>query len=152
MCETKQHSRSAPLMVASEADGTLKRLTLCIDRPSFHRKARSSQFKEPLGALCRKYGSSICEDVKDKIFGLHAMAPPCCQEATVVDYGAPWLSIWQSVMVHHFLKHPNRPRLVVSMAQELQQKLSIGQVEQCDWSESTGLQSSGEMQHGLAVC
>lgn len=121
--------------------------TLCIDRSIFRRKGPRPQFKEPLGSLCRKYGSSLCEDVKDKIFGLQAMASPCCQEATVVDYGAPWLSIWQSVIVHHFLKHPNRPRLAISMAQELQQKLSVGQVDRCDWSESIGLHSSAEMQH-----
>ncbi|KAG4425042.1 hypothetical protein IFR04_001812 [Cadophora malorum] len=85
------------------------------------------RFKEPLGSLCRKYGSFMCEDVKDNMFGLHAMAPPCFQEATVVDYGAPWSSIWQSVMAHHFSRHQNWPRLVVSMTQELQQKLAVGQ-------------------------
>ncbi|PVH79289.1 hypothetical protein DL98DRAFT_533122 [Cadophora sp. DSE1049] len=65
------------------------------------------------------------------------MAPPCCKEATLVDYTAPWSSTWQSVMAHYFLKHPYRPGLIASVSQELHQKLPIVQLGYNDWPEAT---------------
>jgi len=40
-----------------------------------------------LSFLCYMFNESQCEKAIDKVFGLRALAPICCQEAVPVDYG-----------------------------------------------------------------
>lgn len=63
------------------------------------------QSSSPLVDLCCKYGQSKCQDQRDKIFGLHALANPCCRSASPVDYTVDCTSLFESVLVHHIQAH-----------------------------------------------
>ncbi|KAH7400310.1 heterokaryon incompatibility protein-domain-containing protein [Cadophora sp. MPI-SDFR-AT-0126] len=114
--------------------------TLCMDRANpkdmQNRVFRAAHPSLPLGTLCHKYGASRCEDIKDKVFGLHALAADCCKKATVVDYAAPWSSTWQSVVAHYFLIHKVSPPDIVAACQMLHRRASTAQIDYNYWLEN----------------
>jgi hypothetical protein len=60
------------------------------------RKFQGLKSKRPLVELCIDFGSSNCEDRRDKVFGLQWFTVACCMEAVKVNYSASISEIsWQ---------------------------------------------------------
>lgn len=64
--------------------------------------------KRSSGTLSFKYGETSCQDLRDKIFGLHALALPCCVLATPVDYSVHSTAILGSALAHFLFHHSNK--------------------------------------------
>jgi hypothetical protein len=67
-------------------------------------RQRTNIFLSLLG-LCSEYGESLCQDSRDKIFGLHRLASTCCSEAVPVDYRKSTREIYQAVLRHYVSMH-----------------------------------------------
>ncbi|KAK6600985.1 hypothetical protein H4I95_07967 [Botrytis cinerea] len=59
----------------------------------------------PLLELLFTYSEAQCEDIRDKVFGLHSLAHDCCKREIPVDYGISILEICSRVLNHHFSEH-----------------------------------------------
>jgi hypothetical protein len=46
-----------------------------------------------------------CENIVDKIFGLWALAPRCCQQAVPIDYPATFADILRNTIIHSRIAH-----------------------------------------------
>ena len=51
------------------------------------------------------YQEAKCIDSRDKVFGLHSLAMPCCQVATPIDYSKSAFSVCGELLQHYFLRH-----------------------------------------------
>ncbi|PMD33029.1 hypothetical protein L207DRAFT_518383 [Hyaloscypha variabilis F] len=58
-----------------------------------------------LSYLCWLHGKSNCEKLLDKVFGLWALAPGCCQQAVPVDYSATFNGVMQKLWDHDIAAH-----------------------------------------------
>lgn len=97
--------------------------------------------------LCCEYGESGCNDPRDKIFGLHNLASPCCRNAVTVDYSASLDEVYQAALLHHMQNHSHRAMhlgendIVLHRYQQFHQSLGIS-VRLC--RESATLQDLSE--------
>ncbi|PVH75597.1 hypothetical protein DL98DRAFT_369097, partial [Cadophora sp. DSE1049] len=46
-----------------------------------------------------------CENVRDKVFGLHSLVRDCCRKAVPVDYSKTPIQLCNDVLQHDFLIH-----------------------------------------------
>ncbi|TGO12189.1 hypothetical protein BTUL_0093g00380 [Botrytis tulipae] len=71
------------------------------------RKERQTHGEQahPLLELLFTYSEAQCEDIRDKVFGLHSLAHDCCKREVPVDYGISVLEICSRVLNHHFSEH-----------------------------------------------
>lgn len=71
------------------------------------RKERQNHGEQahPLLELLFTYSEAQCEDIRDKVFGLHSLAHNCCKKEIPVDYGISILEICSSILNHHFSEH-----------------------------------------------
>ncbi|KAK6604740.1 hypothetical protein H4I96_05322 [Botrytis cinerea] len=71
------------------------------------RKERQTHGEQahPLLELLFTYSEAQCEDIRDKVFGLHSLAHDCCKREIPVDYGISILEICSRVLNHHFSEH-----------------------------------------------
>ena len=58
-----------------------------------------------LSYLCWLHGEADCEKLLDKVFGLWALAPSCCQEAVPVDYSSTFDEVMQKLWDHDIAVH-----------------------------------------------
>jgi hypothetical protein len=82
------------------------------------RKLYAENEQRPLVELCIDFGSSRCEDRRDKVFGLQASTMACCREAVEVNYSASISEISWRLLSHHSCDHA-APIRVAGYAQEL---------------------------------
>jgi hypothetical protein len=79
-------------------------------RPSLihqQRVTRRSVKDEPphLLSIAFEFSSAQCQDIRDKIFGLHSLTRECCQNAIAVDYKHSPAEICQEMLIHHLRSH-----------------------------------------------
>ena len=67
-------------------------------------KMESSQ-EVPLFELVLMFGKSLCMDIRDRIFGLHSLAPQCCSDSTPVEYAIPVHQKCEELAHHYLLEH-----------------------------------------------
>ncbi|KAI9642823.1 hypothetical protein NHQ30_008556 [Ciborinia camelliae] len=74
-----------------------------------HRQRKESRkFGEqahPLLELLFTYSEAQCQDIRDKVFGLHSLAQDCCKREIPVDYGISILEICSGILHPHFCEH-----------------------------------------------
>ena len=58
-----------------------------------------------LSYRCWLHGKANCEKLLDKVFGLWALAPGCCQQAVPVDYSATFDEVMQKLWDHDIAAH-----------------------------------------------
>lgn len=81
---------------------------------------------EPLLEICSKYGHAKCEDIRDKVYGLHNLADTCCRKAVLVDYSLPWYRICGKVLDHHMSRHgPKDTSYLINISQEFHKKMEM---------------------------
>ena len=59
----------------------------------------------PLFDLVCMYGESKCMDLRDRVFGLHSLAPQCCRKSTPVDYSTSLYNTCGKLLTHYLLEH-----------------------------------------------
>jgi len=101
---------------------------------------RSRDSDRPLLELCASFGTGICQNLVDKVFGLHSLASQCCRNAVLVDYAVSWEVICAR-MVHHYIQQhingdPNE--FAVGTLQEFHRTLGITRK---DWMPRTKFES-----------
>ncbi|KAF7932669.1 uncharacterized protein EAE98_003968 [Botrytis deweyae] len=71
------------------------------------RKERQTHGEQahPLLELLFTYSEAQCEDIRDKVLGLHSLAHDCCKRGIPVDYGISILEICSRILIHHFSEH-----------------------------------------------
>lgn len=69
------------------------------------RTTRTPGYEASLFGLFEKYSESECVDKRDKVYGLLALARPCCQTDTNVNYGNSHHEIGTSLLWHHIRYH-----------------------------------------------
>jgi hypothetical protein len=79
---------------------------------------------QPLVSFCKEFGSSKCEDPRDKVFRLRAFALACCSDAVPLDYAISLAEISWKLLFHHVSKD-SLGKWNVSLAQEVLQALRI---------------------------
>jgi hypothetical protein len=77
-----------------------------------------------LAELCKAFGSSKCEDRRDRVFGLRALALGCCRDAVPVDYTISLAEISWTLLFHNASKH-SHGKWEVSPAQQVLQALGV---------------------------
>ncbi|TVY75802.1 Heterokaryon incompatibility protein 6 OR allele [Lachnellula suecica] len=70
----------------------------------FHVPGRQTPSLSLMG-LCLCYGDSLCEDNRDRIFGLHQLMKYCCRKANPIDYQKSAYAIYHSALKHHITMH-----------------------------------------------
>jgi hypothetical protein len=75
---------------------------LCNQRNEYKRSGFSAQ---PLLDLVLKFHDAQCQNLQDKIFGLHSLSQACCKKDLPVDYSKPILQVCQELLRHHVLHH-----------------------------------------------
>jgi hypothetical protein len=55
--------------------------------------------------ICTDYAVADCVDERDKIFGLHAVAPDCCRRHNPIDYSLSLFEIARNLVEHHTYDH-----------------------------------------------
>jgi hypothetical protein len=107
---------------------------------------------KPLLLLCSEYGEADCADVRDKIYGLHSLAPTCCRMFVTIDYSLPLWQVYRSLLHHHIHQHSDDqlPEKVVSIFENLHRNLDVGvehlrahQAPPVDWQQSETLSNCG---------
>jgi hypothetical protein len=68
-------------------------------------KSPSARARQYLSLLCGQNRKAQCEKEVDKIFGLWALAPVCCQEAIPVDYSLSLDQVLGNVFEHDKIAH-----------------------------------------------
>lgn len=92
-------------------------------------RVKKGRVSLPLLELCSKYGDAKCEDIRDKVFGLHTLADTCCRDAVLVDYSLPWYKICGTVLHHHMLKHtPKDPSYLINISHEFHGKMQMSDI------------------------
>lgn len=61
--------------------------------------------EEPIVELVIKFSGGMCQDPRDKLFGLMALAHECCRSHTPINYSLEGLQLCQSVLSHYFESH-----------------------------------------------
>ncbi|KAF4626614.1 hypothetical protein G7Y89_g11541 [Cudoniella acicularis] len=64
-----------------------------------------AQHKRPLFSLVVSYIDANCVEPLDKIFGLHALAAPCCCKASPVNYAETFPQVASKMIAHYILSH-----------------------------------------------
>jgi hypothetical protein len=102
----------------------------------------------PLCPLIHQFGHAKCEDVRDRIFGLHSLALSCCQKAIPVDYSCSVYSLTYKLLEHQCNHHSDTPGYsVFHNLDELHQSLLEGAKQQVgsssfktgDWNDKYSL-------------
>ena len=92
-------------------------------------RATKGRASSPLLELCSKYGDAKCEDIRDKVFGLHTLANTCCRDTVLVEYSLPWYQICGTVLHHHMREHtPKDPSYLINISQEFHGKMRMSDV------------------------
>jgi len=113
---------------------------------------KSVQNYRSLLLLCSEYGEADCADVRDKVYGLHSLAPTCCRMIITVDYSLTLCQVYRSLLHHHIHQHSDdqRPEKVVSIFENLHRNLGVGvehlrahQAPPVDSQQSETLRSCG---------
>lgn len=80
----------------------------------------------PLLWLFCQYSHAVCEEILDKVFGLHALTSRCCKENVKVDYEISWEALCSKILEHHIACHLRRRyESCVSMSQEFHIKAKL---------------------------
>jgi hypothetical protein len=58
--------------------------------------------------LMHNYKDAQCFDIRDKVFGLHSLALPCCREAVPINYSLDKTRLFGMVMIHHCIHHDQK--------------------------------------------
>lgn len=71
--------------------------------------------------LVQAYQDSRCTDLRDKAFGLHSFALPCCRSSVPVDYTQSPYSLCNQLLKHHIYHHlsTNDSITIVNKSQNL---------------------------------
>jgi hypothetical protein len=85
------------------------------------RKFRNLESPHSLVELCTEYGKSLCQDSRDKIFGIRSFAAGCCREAIRVDYSLTFFQIRGALVQHHFRQHQSP----ISVAQDFHRTMEV---------------------------
>ena len=90
----------------------------------------------PLLDIFLEYQRAECADKRDKVFGLHTLAPRCCKEAVPVDYSLSMTEIVAQLCQHHLDAHSVLgsersvgQRSTIGESQRLHQKLAIASTD-----------------------
>jgi hypothetical protein len=75
---------------------------LCQERRNLKRSGHKAR---PLLDLVLRYHDAICQNLQDKVFGLHSLSESCCKKDVPVDYSKSTLRICQELLRHHILHH-----------------------------------------------
>jgi hypothetical protein len=62
-------------------------------------------------------------DIRDKVFGLHSLAPDCCQREVAFTYAASNFDISGRIIKHHHYHHRAEPTLAIQKSHVLHQVL-----------------------------
>jgi hypothetical protein len=62
-------------------------------------------YKSDLTLLSLTHREAKCERGVDKLYGLWALAPPCCQKAVPIDYSATLENILRNILLHSKKEH-----------------------------------------------
>jgi len=92
----------------AEIDGKVNRLSQTSSRIPFQlnrQRDRNTIYKVPLFDLVLIFGKSLCTDIRDRIFGLHSLAPQCCSDSTPVEYAVPVSRKCEELAHHYLFKH-----------------------------------------------
>ena len=89
--------KSVPMLLCSQRESR----ALFVDDFDFNHEA---EFR-PLMSLFEDYGNSICQDRRDKVYGLLSIASDCCKNAITVDYSSTWQKVYYNVLLHHSAVH-----------------------------------------------
>jgi Heterokaryon incompatibility protein (HET) len=84
--------------------------------------------QRPLFELCIVFGSSNCEDRRDKVFGLQAFTLACCREAVEVNYSSSVSEVSRRLLSHHGSSHEKEDDYgsrIIGHAQELHRVLRL---------------------------
>jgi hypothetical protein len=89
---------------------------------------KSVENHRPLLLLCSEYGEADCADMRDKVYGLHSLAPSCCRMIVTIDYSLPLYQVYRSLLYHHIHQHSDDqlPEKVVSIFENLHRNLGVG--------------------------
>lgn len=91
-----------------EIDGKVNRLAQTSSRIPFllNRQRDGNATREvPLFDLVLMFGKSLCTDIRDRIFGLHSLAPQCCSDSTPVEYAIPVSRKCEELTHHYLIEH-----------------------------------------------
>lgn len=75
---------------------------LCWERRNLKRSPHKAL---PLLDLVLHYHDANCQNLQDKVFGLHSLSQICCKREVPVDYSKSTLQICQELLRHHNLYH-----------------------------------------------
>jgi len=71
--------------------------------------------------LCLRYAESLCEDPRDKVYGLLGFAAGCCKFAIPVDYSLSMSQVCGLVLEHYCTSHLYEERLIYPKDAEIPQ-------------------------------
>jgi hypothetical protein len=92
----------------AEIDGKVNRLAQTSSRIPFllnRQRDRNTPHEVPLFDLVLMFGKNLCTDIRDRIFGLHSLAPQCCRDSTPVEYAIPVSRKCEELTHHHLFEH-----------------------------------------------
>lgn len=79
---------------------------LCLRRQNNENRPTSRQpVRQSILLLFENHLHSECADIRDKIYGLHSLAPECCREAILVDYSCSAQQLCHRVLEHEVISH-----------------------------------------------
>lgn len=61
-----------------------------------------------LKSLMETHVEAQCADVRDKVYGLHSLAPDCCRRAVPVDYSCSAYELYGRIVAHEMARHKIR--------------------------------------------
>jgi len=114
-----------------------KAVTLVQQRDSVL-KSIPDRYLKSLLALVIEFQSSKCVDIRDKIYGLHSLAPSCCRKAVPVDYECAAYGICSRLLEHHFNGHlwRHEKHSMIALSQTIHQLIIGGAMRQKDSQNS----------------
>lgn len=81
---------------------------LCRQRMSqVGQKVNDTGITDSLFLILYKYRDANCMESRDKIFGLHSLAPECCRAAVPVDYTCASYDLYSMLLKHHVFHGDN---------------------------------------------
>jgi len=92
----------------AEIDGKVNRLaqtSLRIPSKLYDQREKNKTDKIPLFDLVMMFGDNLCTDIRDRIFGLHSLAPQCCRDSTTVEYALPVSRKCEEITHHYLFEH-----------------------------------------------
>jgi hypothetical protein len=94
-------------------------------------RQRHEKFEKSILYLANHYQHANCEDVRDKIYGLHSLAPPCCRKAVPIDYDCSAYTLCGRLLEHHLSKHTRSSEQdPVKLSHDIHKLIQGGEIRQ----------------------